>query len=416
MARVNKMDSYLTKKENCRICDGKNLTEFLNLGAMPPANSFLIREFFAEKEEKFPLRVYFCRDCGLGQLLDVISPELLFKNYSYLTSASKPLVDHFAEMAKELASKFISSEKDLFIEIGGNDGSLLKVIKDRCRVLNIEPAKNIAQISRERAVEAIDAFFSKELAGKILKNYGQAKVMVANNVVAHIDDLKELFAGVKTLISKDGVFVFEVHWVGNLIGDGGFDQIYHEHLSYFSLLAIEKLVNQFDLNLFDIKLVPMHGASLRVYVGHNRFQEKSVYEFLKKEKELGLDKLETFFEFSEKVKKNRKELVNLLSDLKKKGKKIAGYGAPAKGNTLLNFCGIDDKILDYLTDTTLFKQGKLTPGTNIPVHSPEKLLSNRPDYVLLLAWNYADAILKKEQSLRDKGVKFIIPVPEVKIV
>lgn len=410
------MASYLTKKENCRICQGKDLKEFLNLGAMPPANSFLKKEDLNKEEAVFPLRVYFCHDCGLVQLLDVVAPKLLFKDYSYLTSASSPLVDHFAEMAKELADRLLVSKKDLFVEIGGNDGSLLKVIKDRCRVLNIEPAKNVAQISREQSVEAIDEFFSKKLADKILKNYGQAKVVVANNVVAHIDDLQEFFEGVKILVGKNGVFVFEVHWVGNLIGGGGFDQVYHEHLSYFSLMALQKLVKLRGFKIFDVALVSVHGQSLRVYVGDNKKIEKSVDDFLNKEQELGLNQSKTYSRFAKKVQRNKTKLMNLLLKLKKQGKRIAGYGAPAKGNTLLNYCGIDKQILDYIIDTTPFKQEKLTPGTYIPIYSADKLFQKTPDYILLLSWNYADAIIKKEQNLRDRGVKFIIPVPEVRVV
>lgn len=416
MNGFNKMSLYLTKKENCRICASKDLKEFLDLGAMPPANSFLKKEDLNKEEVIFPLMVYFCHDCGLVQLLDVVAPALLFKDYSYLTSASKPLVDHFVEMAKDLVARFISYKKDLFVEIGGNDGSLLKAVKNHCRVLNIEPAKNVAQISREQGVEAIDEFFSKKLANKILKSCGQAKIVVANNVVAHIDDLKELFDGVKALIGKDGVFVFEVHWVGNLIGDGGFDQVYHEHLSYFSLMALQKLVERHGFKIFDVALVSIHGQSLRVYVSANQKIEKSVDNFLNKEKELGLNQSKTYLGFAKKVEKNKRELTNLLLKLKKQGKRIIGYGASAKGNTLLNYCGIDKQILDYIIDTTPFKQGKLTPGTHIPIYSPGKLFQEIPDYILLLSWNYADAIIKKEQNLRDKGVKFIIPVPEVKII
>ena len=412
--KIMKKD-FIHKKE-CRICGSSNLVKTLDLGSMPPANSFLKKRELKKTEKKFPLVVYFCEDCKLLQLLDVVNPEILFGHYSYLTSASKPLADHFIEMGRNLAKRFIVSKNDLIIEIGGNDAVLLESIKDKCRVLNIEPAQNLAEVSRQKGVETINDFFNKNnLADKIFEKYGSAKLIIANNVMAHIDDVKSVFAGIKTLIGDDGVFVFEAHWVGNLINQGGFDQIYHEHLCYFSLIAIKNLVERFNFKIFDVQLVPIHGQSLRVYVG-NKFKVcDSVKKFLNKEKKIGLNKAEIFLEFSERVRKNKKKLVNLLEQLKKT-KKIIGYGAPAKGNTLLNFFGINAGILDFLIDSTSLKQKTYTPGTHIPVVFPEKLKEVKPDYILLLAWNYENAILEKEKDLRESGVKFIIPVPNVRIV
>ena len=409
-------DQDFIHKTDCRICGGADFVKILDLGEMPPANSFLEKEDLDKPEKKFPLVVYFCKNCGLLQLLGVVSPDILFSNYDYLTSASKPLVEHFIKMAQELAGKFIKSKDDLVVEIGGNDAVLLESIKDKCRVLNIEPARNVAESSRQKGVETIDEFFSKKIAGDIFKKYGSAKIVVANNVMAHIDDIKDVFEGVKNLINEDGVFIFEVHWVGNLIGDGGFDQIYHEHLCYFSLTVLKNLVEQFGLKIFDVQLTPIHGESLRVFVGKNFKVLDSVNEFLEKERVSGLDKEETFLKFFEKVEKNKEKLKDLLLKLKQEGKRVVGYGAPAKGNTLLNYFGINGDILDFLTDTTPLKQGMYSPGMRIPVYHPEKLNEIKPDYILLLAWNYADAILEKEKELRNQGVKFIIPVPEAKIV
>lgn len=403
-------------KTNCRICEGKDFVEILDLGEMPPANAFLKEEKLDESEQAFPLKVYFCENCSLLQILDVVNPEILFGNYDYLTSASRPLAEHFIEMAQELAEKFINSKNDLMIEIGGNDAVLLESVRHICRVLNVEPAQNVAELSKKKGIETINEFFSKKTAEKVLKKHGPAKVVVANNVMAHIDGIKDVFEGVRNLIGENGVFVFEVHWVGNLIGDGGFDQIYHEHLCYFSLTVLKKLVEQFGLKIFDVQLVPIHGKSLRVYVGKKFEVSDSVDEFSNKEKELGLDKAEVFLKFSEKVEKNKKELRDLLLKIKKDGKRIVGYGVPAKGNTLLNYFGINGDILDFLTDTTSLKQGMYSPGTRIPIYHPEKLEATKPDYILLLAWNYADAILEKEKKLRESGIKFIIPVPEARII
>ncbi len=410
------MKEEFVHNNKCKSCDGVNLVKFLDLGSMPPANAFLPKDELNNAEDKFPLAVYFCQDCAMVQLLDVVDQDILFGRYNYLTSASKPLVDHFIQMGNELVNKFIKSRDDLVVEIGGNDGVLVGAIKDKCRVLNVEPASNIAEISREKGIETINKFFNKDLVEEILKKYGNAKVIVANNVMAHIDDLKSVFEGIKILIGGDGVFVFEVHWVGNLLGEGGFDQIYHEHLYYHSLISLRNFVKQFGLNIFDIETVPIHGESMRVYVSKNMPISENVEKFLTKEKQLGLDRAETFLNFSKKVEDNKIRLKSILNELKKENKKIIGYGAPAKGNTLLNYFEIDSTILGYIIDTTPLKQGMYTPGTHIIVSSPDRIKEELPDYILLLAWNYADAILNKEKELRERGVKFIIPVPEAKIV
>jgi len=422
--RTPKMDKSVKKdnfvhKIDCRICKSSNLVKILDLGKMPLANAFLKKEDIDKPEEKFPLVVYFCKDCGLLQVLDIVDPEILFKHYYYLTSTSQPLANHFIELGKILVDRFIESKNDLVIDIGGNDAVLLDSIKSKCQVLNIEPAKNIAKISKEKGVDTIDKFFTKELAEDIVKKYGSAKIITANNVFAHIDDLKNILEGIKVLIGDNGVFVFEVHWVANLIGlagIGGFDQIYHEHLSYFSLLTLKKLFDQFNLKIFDVKLIPVHGQSLQVYASKNYEALDTVDEFLEKEKELRLGEIETYMNFADNVEENKNKLKNLLQELKKKGKKIIGYGASAKGNTLLNYFQIDNRVLDFIVDSSPLKQGIYTPGTHIPISSPNRLKKEKPDYLLLLAWNYAESILKKEQKLRNQGVKFIIPVPKVKII
>lgn len=410
------MEENFTHENTCGICGNSDLVLVLDLGEMPLANAFLKKEDLDKPEEKFPLRVYFCRTCSSLQLLDIVKPDILFKHYDYLTSASRPLAEHFIDMGKELASKFVASPKDLFLEIGGNDGVLLGAIKDKCRVVNVDPAENVAELSREKGIDTIAEFFSPVTAEDIVARYGNAKVVVANNVMAHMRDLPEMFTGVKKLIGNEGAFVFEVHWVGNLIGDGGFDQIYHEHIFYHSLTALKHLVESLGLRIFDVALVPIHGQSMRVFVAKSRTPEKSVSEFLKKEKGIGLDNVETFVKFAEKIKGNKEGLKKLLSGLKEDGKRIVGYGAPAKGNTLLNYFEIGPDILDFLTDTTVLKQGSYSPGMHIPVVSPEKLKEKISDYILLLAWNYAEAILEREKTLRERGVKFIIPVPKVRVI
>ncbi|RJQ29357.1 methyltransferase domain-containing protein [Candidatus Parcubacteria bacterium] len=410
------MEKNFIKKNSCSSCGGKNLIQILDLGMMPLANAFLNEEELKSEEKKFPLTVAFCNDCALLQIMDLVNPSILFKEYDYITSASAPLIPHFEGMARTLTNEFIKSKNDLFVDVGGNDGTLLAAIKDNCRVLNIDPAENIAPLSRERGVETLSDFFGTETAKKVIEKYGSAKVVTANNVFAHIADIRDAFAGAGVLIGEDGILVVEVHWVGNLIGDGGFDQIYHEHLCYWSLTALKNLVNSLGMDIFRVELIPFHGQSMRVFISKNRTVENSVLDLLKKEKEIQLDKKEAFLNFGEKVEKNKKILRDKLYNLKKEGKSIVAYGAPAKGNTLLNYFELTPEVIDYATDTTPMKQGKFTPGVRIPVFSPEKAKKEVPDYFLLLAWNYADAIMKNEDEFRKNGGKFIIPVPEMWIV
>jgi hypothetical protein len=403
-------------RTTCRICGSKDLLPFLDLGSTPLANALIDKDSLKKKEMIFPLSVSFCGNCFLVQVPNIVNPEILFSDYYFLTSASSPSVDHFQEYAKNIKNKFIDSAKDIVVDIGGNDGTLLNELKNDAKVLNIEPATNISEISIKKGVETINEFFTKGLVKKIIKDHGHAKVVTANNIIAHTDTVRELFEGVKELISSDGVFIFETHWARNLIGEGGFDQVYHEHLSYYSLHALKYLVDSVGLSIFDVITVPIQGESMRVYVSKNRKPKPSVKKFLELEKKLSLDDFKAFSDFSKKVNENKNETIKLLSDLKKKGKKIVGYGAPAKGSTLLNFYGIGRETLDYVIDTTPLKQGLFMPGVQVPILHPEVIYQLKPDYVLLLAWNYTDAILKKEKKLRQSGVKFIIPVPKIKIV
>lgn len=411
------MPKFVIKKE-CRLCGSTDFVEVLNLGDMPLANAFLSREALAVPEERFPLAVSFCENCTSLQLQHTVSPEVLFKDYHYTTGASRPLVEHFHALAEEIATVHTASPDDLVVEIGSNDGSLLSKIKDRRRVLGVDPAQNVAEVATRSGVPTTVGFFGTALAEQIRAESGPAMVVVANNVMAHIDNLRDVFLGVKNLLDGRGVFIFEVHWVGNLLTDGGFDQIYHEHLFYHSLHAIKSFVESLGMMVRDIKLVPIHGESMRVYVVKQAGDVPSpaVAEFLARETTMGLTDSQTYKNFSQKVEMGKHALTTLLKKLKTEGKKITGYGAPAKGNTLLNYFDIGGDTLDYITDSTPAKQGTYTPGTHIRVVHPDTLHTETPDYILLLSWNYADAILAKEQKLRDAGVKFIIPVPEVKIV
>uniref|UniRef100_A0A6H1ZS06 Putative methyltransferase n=1 Tax=viral metagenome TaxID=1070528 RepID=A0A6H1ZS06_9ZZZZ len=393
------------------MCGSADVVKVLDFGKMPLANAFLKDP--KQPEAKYPLRVYFCRDCTSVQLLDIVDPAEVYTHYDYLTSASKPLADHFTNMGNDLCDEFITSNGELMVEIGGNDGVLLDAVKNRCRVLNIDPSEQASKISREKNIPTVTAFFNSKLAGQFRHLNNNAKVVVANNVMAHIPDIRDVLEGVKNLLVEDGVFVFEVHWLGNLITTGGFDQIYHEHIYYHSLTALKRLVESVGLKVFNVELVPIHGESLRVFVARTGpIYPHKAHAFMDREQQMGLNKEETYTNFSDKIARNKRNLVELCRMLRREKKSIVGYGAPAKGNTLLNYYQLP---LDYLTDTTPLKQGLYSPGMHIKVSPPERLLKDPPDYALLLAWNYADAILAKEKHLMDLGTKFIIPVPTVQI-
>lgn len=405
-----------TRNTACRICGGSDLIPVLDLGSTPPANAYLREEDLDAPEATFPLAISFCKNCTLVQVLDVVDPEILFKNYHYVTAASQPTIVHFKKYAEDAIRPFLTSKNDLVVDIGGNDGLLLSFLKDEARVLNVDPADNLAPLSEEKGVPFYTAFFTSDTADELVAQYGHAKVITANNVFAHTDPLRDVFKGVEKLLAEDGVFVFEVHWVKNLIEQGCFDQIYHEHLCFHSLHALKHLVEESGMHIFDVEIVPMQGQSLRVYVAKDRAPHPRVGAILAEEESAGLTKEEGYRSFTQLVQGNKQKLLSLLKELKADGKKIIGYGAPAKAHTMLNFFDIGPETLDYLVDSTPLKQGLYSPGKHIPIVHPDTLKSDTPDYVLLLVWNYADAILEKEKALREKGVKFIIPVPGVRII
>jgi len=399
-------------EEKCRICSSKNLKIILDLGEQPPSNSFLDIDELNSPESKFPLRLFWCKDCYLVQLLDIVDKEYLFKNYFYMTSASKPIVDHFKKYAQDVYQEFLQEDDSFVVEIGSNDGSLLKEFKKLgTSILGIEPATNLSELANQSNVTTKNTFFSSEVSKEIIKSRN-VSVVIANNVIAHIENLQDLMNGIKILIGNNGVFIFEVPYLVDLIENLEFDTIYHEHLSYFSILPLLKLVKQFGLEIFDIKKQLVHGGTLRIFVSQkdNYPINNSVKVFLNEEHKLGLDKIEFYHKFSTNVEELKKNLLKLLTQLKKENKSLLGYGAPAKGNVLLNYCGIDTNLLDCIIDTTPLKQGKYTPGMHIPIIPPKNLKNT--DVALLLAWNYESDILLKEKTFRKNGGKFIIPLPK----
>ena len=418
MCRINLSNYDLIK--NCRICNSTNLHLILDLGEQPPANSLINKSQLDIIEPKFPLRLFWCGECFLVQLLDIVNKEHLFKHYLYMTSASKPIVDHFKKYAVDIFNEFLNKQENPFVvEIGSNDGSLLKEFKKLgSSILGIEPASNLAKLANDSDITTLNDFFSLNNAKKIAESKN-ASIVVANNVIGHIENLHELMEGIKILIGAQGIFIFEVPYLLDLIKKLEFDTVYHEHLSYFSILPINNLIEHFDLEIFDIQKQNVHGGTIRIFVSKkNNFKIKdNVKKFIKLEYEFGINNIKTYENFSNDIKNLKNKLVELLQKLKNEKKSLFGYGASAKGNVLLNYCNIDYNILDYIIDTTPLKQGKFTPGTHIPVYSPDKILDKGEGSIaLLLAWNYKSEILDKENQFRTNGGKFLLPIPEPKLI
>ena len=412
----------LTRNTTCRICGGTQLDKILSLGSTPLANSFLKKEELQNEEPFYPLEVGLCATCSLVQLLDIVSPEIMFRNYVYVSSTSPSFIAHFRSFASHVVERFDLRKGSLVIDVGSNDGILLRPFQEKgMRVLGIDPAENLAKLATENGIETLPRFFNPAVAREVLARYGNAMVITANNVFAHVNNIKEFMEAVRIVIDSDGVFIFEVPYLGDLYGQNLFDTIYHEHLSYFAVKPLMYFFSQQQLRIFDIEKVSSHGGSLRVFVKRKISQKPetlsaSVAKYLQQERELKLDSLPTWEQFSNKIILNKEKLKEMLRRMKSEGKRIAGYGAPAKGNTLLNYFEIGNGILDYIADDSSFKQGLYTPGTHIPVVEPARLNSDRPDYLLILAWNFAEQIMSKLGAYKEAGGKFIIPVPETRII
>ncbi len=413
---INKKEVF--KLEVCRACDRRNLLLFLQLGPTPVPNGFL-KAYHLHKAEKFyPLDVCFCKDCGLVQLAHVVSPKVMFKNYVYIPSTSETMRTHFASLAKQSVKITGAKPGDLSVDIGSNDGTLLKSFQALgMKVLGVDPAENLAKKANKEGIETICALFTKEVALKIRKKYGAAKTITATNVVAHVHDLHDFFEGIKTLLSDEGLLIAEFPYLVDLIEKVEFDTIYQEHLSYFSITPFEKLLKRQGLYLIDVQRLSIHGGSVRVFVSKKPAPESgSVKRLLQLEQKKEILNPETYLKFRRKVDKVRHELVQLLWGLRLKNKQIVGYGASAKGNVMLNYCRIGPETLDYIVDSISYKQGKFTPGMHIPIFPEAKLIKDQPEYTLLLAWNFADEIIKKQAEYRKKGGKFILAIPKLRIV
>ncbi len=407
------------KKNNCRMCKSNNMPKFLDLGFSALSDNFLTVEQLGQPEIFYPLTVHSCLDCGLCQLGYVVPPELMFnENYPYDSSTTKTGREHFTKMGVDICDRFNLKPNSFVIDVGSNAGVLLSGFKSNgMRVLGIEPSSKLANAAIKNGIDSIIEFFSKKLVKKILDNYGKVSVITGTNVFAHIDDLDDFMIAADSLLVEDGIIVIEAPYLLRLIENLEYDTIYHEHLSYLSVRPMIKFCKKFGFEVFDTEEQTIHGGTLRYFIGRKdkRKVSQNVSNYLKIEDEREIYSEKKLHDFARSVKDHRRALVQLLHDLKINGKKIVAISAPAKGNTLLNYCKIDSEILDYVTERNSLKVGKFTPGMHIPVYSDEKL-EDQPDYALILAWNFADEIMQNNFKYREKGGKFIIPIPKPVIV
>jgi SAM-dependent methyltransferase len=404
----------------CRSCGNAGLTPILDLGLSPLANALLTKEQLTEPEEKFPLDLAFCAKCSLLQITETVPPEKLFREYLYFSSFSETMVKHAGAIANRLVDDRKLGKDSLVLEIASNDGYLLQHYAKRgVPVLGIEPARNIAKVAvEERGIRTIAEFFGKELAESLAAKGERADVIHANNVLAHVPDLNGVIEGVAIALKDDGVAVIEAPYAKPFVEHREFDTIYHEHLCYFSLTALDNLMDRHGLVVSDVELLPIHGGSLRVFVSKKSARERSaaVVKLLAEEAAGGVATLAPYLDFAKRVEELKTELVRVLTALKAEGKRIAAYGAAAKGSTLLNYFGIGKDTLDFVADRSTYKQGRYMAGVHVPIVAPSELVARQPDVCLLLTWNFADEILAQQKEYRDKGGKFIIPIPEVRTV
>lgn len=403
-------------EQGCRACGHSPLRVVLSLGKMPLANSLVTAEKLGDPEPRFPLDLARCPGCSLVQITETVPPEVLFRDYVYFSSYSDTMVRHAGELVARLIRERRLGPESLAVEIASNDGYLLKGYASAgIPVLGIEPARNVARVAEERGIRTICEFFDEALAKGLARAHGRADVIHAHNVLAHVADLAGVVRGIRTLLREDGVAVIEVPYLRDLVEHCEFDTIYHEHLCYFSVTALGRLLRRHRLIISEVERVPIHGGSLRLFVAPTGAAGESVRRLLAEEAAWGVDRDEPLAEFAARVEELKTCLLALLADLKRSGKTVAAYGAAAKGSTLLNYAGIGGETLDFVADRSPHKQGRYMPGVHVPIVAPERLVEVRPDYCLLLTWNFAEEIMAQQAEYRRGGGRFIIPVPSPRI-
>jgi hypothetical protein len=402
---------------HCRFCGARLGHVFVDLGAQPLANSYLEPEHLRRPEPFYPLCVYVCGECFLVQLPEEERPDAIFSDYAYFSSYSESWLRHARLYAEAMIERFGLGSEHQVIEIASNDGYLLRWFKDRgIPVLGIEPARNVAEAAEAAGIPTQVCFFGTETAGGLST---KADLLVGNNVLAHVPDLNDFVKGLEIALAPEGVLTMEFPHLLRLMDEDQFDTIYHEHYSYFSFLTARKVFAAHGLTVFDVEELPTHGGSLRIYARHQEDDSKPVeprvIELLAREEAAGLGNLDAYRSFAQRVGRVKRGLLRFLIQAKEDGKSVVGYGAPAKGNTLLNYCGVRTDFLDYTVDLSPHKQGRYLPGTRIPIFTPDRIRETRPDYVLILPWNLKEEITAQMSDVRSWGGKFVVAIPEVRI-
>jgi len=409
----------ITTGSSCRLCGAALDHSFVDLGSSPPANAYLSEVDLHRMEPHFPLHAFLCESCFLVQVEKFQSPEQLFGNYTYFSSFSDSWLKHAEAYTDTVVSRFNIGPASQVVEIASNDGYLLQYFHRRgIPVLGIEPAANVARAAEERGIPTLIRFFDINTARALILMDRQADLLIGNNVLAHVPDLHGFIAGLKVALKPPGVLTLEFPHLLKLMEHNQFDTIYHEHFSYFSFLAAERALEQHGLSVFDVEEIATHGGSLRLYVCHGdacRPVSDGVAALRAKETAAGLARTSTYRDFASRVRETKRRLLRFLIEAKEAGKSVVGYGAPAKGNTLLNYCGIRTDLLDYTVDRSPYKQGLYLPGSHIPIHHPDRIRQTKPDYVLILPWNLREEIMGQLADIREWGGRFVVPIPEVTV-
>lgn len=405
---------------NCRFCATALEHDLVDLGLSPVSNSFVRPESAHEDEPFYPLHAFVCTKCFLVQLEEFETADEIFSDYVYFSSYSDSWLAHAARFASDASERFGLNQDSLVMEVASNDGYLLQYFKERnIPVLGIEPATNVAEVARGHGIETVDEFFGVSLAEQLREDGHICDLLVGNNVLAHVPDINDFVGGFRIVLAENGVLSMEFPHLLKLIEQTQFDTIYHEHFSYLSLLTVQQVFAHHGLQVFDVTEIPTHGGSLRVFAQHQSGPQKvssNVAKVLQDERTAKLDRISGYQNFSQKVMRVKEDLVEFIGDARKRGKTVVGYGAPAKGNTLLNFCKLGPDDIRYTVDRSPHKQNLLLPGTHIPVHAPEIIAETKPDFVLILPWNLKDEVIENMSHVRDWGGKFVVPIPELKVI
>lgn len=404
----------------CRSCGERLEHTFIDLGMSPLCESYIDCEGLNQMEPFYPLHVYVCHNCFLVQLDEYVKVEDIFSEYAYFSSYSDSWLEHARRYTDMIIEKLKLSNQSRVMELASNDGYLLQYFVEKgIPSLGVEPAANVAAVAKQKGVPTVVKFFGRSSAYELVGEFGKADLIIGNNVCAQVPDLNDFVAGMKIALKPTGVISLEFPHLLQLMIQNQFDTIYHEHFSYFSLIAVEHVFTRHQLRVFDVEELPTHGGSLRVYVCHEsnimKLKDEKVNKLEDKEKQAGFYKIDGYLNFSEKVKETKRKLLDFFIKAKRNGKVIVGYGAPGKGNTLLNYCGIRTDFIDYTVDRNPYKQGKYLPGTHIPIYEPKRIFETKPDYVVILPWNFKDEIMGQMEDIREWGGKFVVPIPEVKI-